>query len=83
LIAGDPDGEVTLAWTVAQDLMNLYRLDDPDQAHTQAEQLISDLRDCPIPEQARPGRTCTPGALSYAPTSSTPPRPTGRRRTST
>jgi transposase len=26
LITGDPDGEVTLAWTVAQDLMNLYRL---------------------------------------------------------
>jgi transposase len=57
LIAGDPDGEVTLAWTVAQDLMNLYQLDDPDQAHTQAEQLISDLRDCPIPELARLGRT--------------------------
>ena len=32
LIAGDPDGEVTLAWTVAQDLMALYRHDDPDQA---------------------------------------------------
>ena len=30
LIAGDPDGEVTLAWTVAQDLMELYQLDDPD-----------------------------------------------------
>ena len=24
LIAGDPNGEVTLAWTVAQDLMALY-----------------------------------------------------------
>ena len=57
LIAGDPDGEVTLAWTVAQDLMNLYQLDDPDQAHARAEQLIADLRDCPIPELARLGRT--------------------------
>jgi len=57
LIAGDPDGEVTLAWTVAQDLMDLYRLDDADQARAQAEQLIADLRDCPIPELARLGRT--------------------------
>ncbi len=57
LIAGDPDGEVTLAWTIAQDLMNLYRLDDPDQARMRAEQLIADLRTCPIPELARLGRT--------------------------
>jgi len=57
LITGDPDGEVTLAWTVAQDLMNLYRLEDPDQARARAEQLIADLRECPIPELARLGRT--------------------------
>jgi transposase len=42
LIAGDPDGELTLAWTVSQDLMDLYRLDDPDQARAQAERLIAD-----------------------------------------
>jgi transposase len=57
LIAGDPDGETTLAWTVAQQLMDLYRLDDPDQARARADQLITDLRDCPIPELARLGRT--------------------------
>jgi transposase len=57
LIAGDPDGEVTLAWTVAQDLMDLYRLDDPETARTQSEQLIGDLRACPILELARLGRT--------------------------
>jgi transposase len=57
LIAGDPDGEVALAWTVAQDLMGLYRLDNPDLARSRAEQLIGDLRDCPIPELARLGRT--------------------------
>jgi transposase len=57
LIAGDPDGEVTLAWTVAQDLMALYRLDDPDLARARAEQLITDLRGCPIGELARLGRT--------------------------
>ena len=53
LIAGDPDGEVTLAWTVAQDLMDLYQLDDPDQARARVETLIGDLRGCPIPELAR------------------------------
>jgi transposase len=57
LIAGDPDGKVTLAWTVAQDLMDLYRLDDAGQARARAEQLITDLRTCPIPELARLGRT--------------------------
>jgi transposase len=57
LIAGDPDGEVTLAWTVAQDLMDLYLLDDASQARARAEQLIADMRDCPIPELARLGRT--------------------------
>ena len=57
LIAGDPDGEVTLAWTVAQDLMDLYQLDDPDQARARVETLIGDLRGCPIPELARLGRT--------------------------
>lgn len=57
LIAGDPDGETTLAWTVTQQLMDLYRLDDPDQARTHTEQLIADLRECPIPELARLGRT--------------------------
>jgi len=36
LVATDPDGEVTLAWTVAQDLMALYQLDDPDLARTRA-----------------------------------------------
>jgi transposase len=57
LIAGDPDGEVTLAWTVAQDLMALYQLTDPDTARRRAETLIGDLRGCPIPELARLGRT--------------------------
>jgi transposase len=57
LIAGDPAGEVALAWTVGQDLMALYRLTDPDQARTRAAALIADLRDCPIGELARLGRT--------------------------
>jgi transposase len=57
LITGDADGETTLAWTVAQDLMSLYQLRDPDLARRRAERLIADLRDCPIPELARLGRT--------------------------
>ena len=57
LIAGDPDGETTLAWTIAQDLMDLYRHDDAELARAQATALIADLRSCPIPELARLGRT--------------------------
>jgi hypothetical protein len=48
LIAGNPTGEVTLASTVAQDLMALYQLTDPLQARTRAETLIADLRGCPM-----------------------------------
>lgn len=57
LIAGDPNGETTMAWTVAQDLMALYQLTDPHRARRQTEQLIADLRECPIAELARLGRT--------------------------
>jgi transposase len=57
LIAGDPTGEVALAWTVAQDLMAFYQLTDPVQARRRAETLIADLRGCPIRELARLGRT--------------------------
>ncbi len=57
LIAGDPTGETTLAWTVAQDLMTVYQLTDPEQARTRASELITSLRECPIPEIAKLGRT--------------------------
>jgi transposase len=57
LIAGDPTGETTLAWTVAQDLMALYQMSDPDQGRTRAGELITNLRQCPIPEIAKLGRT--------------------------
>jgi hypothetical protein len=55
LVAGDRDGELTLAWTVAQDLMDLYQLDAPDLTRSRVEQLIGDLHGCPIPELARLG----------------------------
>jgi transposase len=57
LIAGDPDGEVTIAWTIAQHVMDLYQGDDPDQARAAATELIAALRECPIEELARLGRT--------------------------
>jgi transposase len=57
LIAGDPDGEVTIAWTIAQHVMDLYQGDDPDQARAAAAELIAALRECPIEELARLGRT--------------------------
>jgi transposase len=37
--------------------MDLYRTDDPSQARAHAEQLIADLREWPITELARLGRT--------------------------
>jgi transposase len=57
LIAGDPDGEVTIAWTIAQQIMGLYQLDEPTRARAQATELIAALRDCPISELSRLGRT--------------------------
>jgi transposase len=57
LIAGDPDGQTTLAWTVAQDLMSLYQHTDPDQARARAAELIAQAHSCPIPEIAKLGRT--------------------------
>jgi transposase len=37
--------------------MQLYRLDDATQARAQAGELTAALRECPIPELARLGRT--------------------------
>ena len=48
LIAGDPTGEVTLAWTVAQDLMALYQLTDPDQARRRGRD--ADRRSARLPD---------------------------------
>lgn len=55
LTAGDPDGEVTAAWSIAQDLMTCYHTLDQDAA----EQVITAARTCPVPEVTRLGRTLT------------------------
>jgi transposase len=53
LLAGDPDGEVTAAWTIAQDLMRCYQHRDAGAAAA----VITAARDCPVPEVARLGKT--------------------------
>lgn len=57
LEAGDPTGEVTAAWSIAQDLMGCYRQTDTAAARARADELITTARTCPIPEIARLGRT--------------------------
>jgi transposase len=57
LEAGDPHGEVALAWDTAQKVMTLYQLQDTGEQTRRAEALIAALRSCPIPELARLGRT--------------------------
>src|SRR4051812_11773146 len=41
LDAGDPDGEVALAWDAAQKVMSFYQLDDPAEQTRRAETLIT------------------------------------------
>lgn len=55
LAAGDPDGELTATWSIAQDLMSCYRIRDKQAA----EAVIAAARDCPVPEVARLARTLT------------------------
>jgi transposase len=55
LSIGDPDGEVTAAWSIAQDLMVCYHT----RNRAAAERIITAARDCPVPEVARLGRTLT------------------------
>lgn len=62
LVAGDPDRETTLAWTVlawtvAQQVRDLDQLDDPTAARNRVATLITAMRECPIAELARLGRT--------------------------
>jgi transposase len=57
LRAGDPSGEVTAAWHVAQQLMAGYAHPDPSAGRAAAEHAIDAARSCPVPEVARLGRT--------------------------
>lgn len=57
LPAGDPNGEVRLAWQAYQRLRAIYHAPSPETGRRLAEQLIEVLHTCPVPELARLGRT--------------------------
>jgi transposase len=57
LDAGDPTGEVTLAWQCYQRLRAIYHAPSPTAGRQLAEQVIASFPTCPIPEVARLGRT--------------------------
>ncbi|WP_250550585.1 transposase [Pseudonocardia sp. H11422] len=57
LTNGDPNGEVSAAWAVAQDVMAAYATDDFTTGRDRAEQAIAAALSCPVPEVARLGRT--------------------------
>jgi transposase len=56
LDAGDPNGEVNLAWQCYQRLRSIYHA-SAEQGRRIAEQVIASFPSCPIPEVARLGRT--------------------------
>jgi transposase len=58
LLAGDPHGEVELAWSCYQQLRTIYAgTASLRERRTLAEKVIASLPTCPIPEVARLGRT--------------------------
>jgi len=57
LRAGDPNGEVELAWQIAQRLRGCYHAEQLKVGRCQAARLLDTLPSCPIPEAARLGRT--------------------------
>jgi transposase len=68
LTDGDPNGEVTAAWSIAQDLMAAYAAGDTATGRARAEQVIDHALSCPVPEVARLGRTLRawrPELLAY------------------
>ena len=56
LEAGDPDGEVHVAWQCYQQLRSIYHATTTEGRRI-AEKVISSFPSCPIPEVARLGRT--------------------------
>jgi len=57
LDAGDPNGEVTTAWVIAQDIMAIYQAPDADTGRQRADALITHALACPVPQIQRLGRT--------------------------
>ena len=59
LEAGDPDGEVDVAWQCYQQLRSIYHTTTTEGRQI-AEKVIAGFPSCPIPEVARLGRTLKP-----------------------
>jgi transposase len=58
LEAGDPRGEVRLAWHAKETIRGIYAIDDPDEADTFVTELTDDLLDTDHPPEVRSlGRT--------------------------
>jgi len=57
LRAGDPDGEVELAWRIYQSVRGIYNASSPAAGKAAAEKLLDVLHTCPVGEVARLGRT--------------------------
>jgi hypothetical protein len=71
LEAGDPDGEVEVAWRCYQQLRSIYHATTTEGRRI-AEKVIAGFPSCPIPEVARLGRTLKawrPQLLAYFDTS--------------
>ena len=65
LAAGDPTGEVAVAWWAAQQICLAYAIPDPAAGRAHAADLIPKLIDCPVPEVARLGRTLATWRREY------------------
>ncbi|MGA8993857.1 MAG: ISL3 family transposase [Nocardioidaceae bacterium] len=57
LPAGDPTGEVELAWRIYQSVRGIYSALSPAAGKAAAEKLLDTLLTCPVGEVARLGRT--------------------------
>jgi Transposase len=60
LTTGDPDWELTVVWQCYQRLQPIYHATRPAAGRRLAEEVITSLPSCPIPEVARLGRTLRP-----------------------
>jgi hypothetical protein len=78
LQAGDPNGEVDLAWQCYQQLRCIYHATTAEGRRL-AEKVIASFPSCPIPEVARLAAPSRPGANKCSPTSTPTASPTAAR----